>query len=82
MVAKGEVVGGGKDLEFGISRCKLLHMGWINKVLLNSTGNDIQYPVINHNGKEYKKKNVYMCITGHFVVQQRLAQHCKSTILQ
>ena len=28
-----------------------------------STGNYIQYPVINHNGKEYLKKNVYMCIT-------------------
>ena len=35
---------------------------WINnKVLLNSTGNYIQYPVINHNGKEYKK-NIYMYI--------------------
>ena len=40
----------GKDWEFGISRCKLLHVGWIkNKVLLYSTGNYIQYPVINHN---------------------------------
>ena len=27
-----------------------------------STGNYIQYPVIWHNGKEYKKKNLYMCI--------------------
>ena len=26
-----------------------------NKVLLYSTGNYIQYPVINHNGKEYEK---------------------------
>ena len=25
-----------------------------------STGNYIQYPVINHNEKEYKKKNVYI----------------------
>ena len=40
----------------GISRCKLLHIKWINnKVLLYSTGNYIQSPVINHNGKEYKK---------------------------
>ena len=31
---------------------------WINKVLLYSTGNFIQYPMINHNGKEYIKKNV------------------------
>ena len=37
---------------------------WINnKVLLYSTGNYIQHPVINHNGKGYKKKNVQMCIT-------------------
>ena len=44
--------GGGKDQEFGVSRCKLLYTGWINnKVLLYSTGNYIQYPVINHNGK-------------------------------
>ena len=49
--------GGGMDLKFGISRCKLLYVGWINnKVLLYSTGNYIQYPVINHNGKEYKKR--------------------------
>ena len=59
MVAKGEVVGGGNDLEFGISRCKLLHMGWINKVLLNSTGNDIQYLVITYNEKEYIYVYIY-----------------------
>ena len=44
---------GGKDWEFGIGRCKVLSTGWINnKVLLYSTGNYIQYPVINHNEKE------------------------------
>ena len=63
MVAKGERGGGGMDWEFGVSRCKLLHIKWINnKVLLYSTGNYIQYPEINHNEKEYKK-NVYICIT-------------------
>ena len=34
-----------------------------NKVLLYSTEIYTQYPIINHNGKEYKKKNVYICIT-------------------
>ena len=54
VVAKGEGVGGGIYWEFGMSRCKLLYIGWINnKVLLYSTGNYIQYPVINDNGKEY-----------------------------
>ena len=41
----------------GVSRCKLLYIKWINnKILLYSTGNYIQYPEINRNGKEYKKK--------------------------
>ena len=41
----------GEDkLEFLISRYKLLYIGHISKkVLLYSTENDIQYPVINHN---------------------------------
>ena len=55
VVAMGEGCGGGMDWEFGISRCKLLYIGWINKVLQHGTENHIQYPVINHNGKEYKK---------------------------
>ena len=56
MVAK-EGVEGGMEWEFGVIRCKLLYIGWINnKFLLYSTGKYIQYPVINHNGKEYFKK--------------------------
>ena len=56
VVAKGDGGRGGKDWEFGISRGKLLYIQWINnKVLLYGTGNYIQYPVINHNGKEYEK---------------------------
>ena len=30
VVAKGEGSGGKMDQEFGISRCKLLYIGWIN----------------------------------------------------
>ena len=62
MIAKGEgVVGGGMDWDFGVNRCKLLYIEWIsNKVLLYSTGNYIQYPVINHNGKEYEKECMYV----------------------
>ena len=49
VVVKGAGVGSGMDWEFGVSRCKLLHLEWIdNKVLLYSTGNYIQYP-----GKDY-----------------------------
>ena len=58
---RGKVGGGGKDWEFGISRCKLAYTGWINnKVLVYSTGSYIQYPGINHNGKEYEKAYIYV----------------------
>ena len=50
MVAKGRRRGGKMDAEFGISKCKLLHIERVNnKDLLYSTGNDFQHPVINHN---------------------------------
>ena len=51
--------GEGMDWEFGVSRCKLLYIGWINnKGLLCSTGNYIQYPVINRNGKECEQEYI------------------------
>ena len=43
------------EWEFEVSRCQLIYIGLINKILLYSTGNYIQHPVINHKGK-------YMCI--------------------
>ena len=55
---------GGKGWEFGISRCKLSYIGRLNnKVLLYSTGNYIQHPVINHNGKEYTCITESLCCT-------------------
>ena len=61
MVARGEGGGRGMDGEFGISRYKVLYREWMNnKVLLYSTENYIQYPVINHNGKEYEKEYIYV----------------------
>ena len=51
---RGKWSGRGMDWEFWISRCKLCYIERINnKALLCSIGNYIQYPVINHNGKEY-----------------------------
>ena len=59
----GEKVGGGMEWEVGVSRHKLLYVEGINnKVLTYSTGNYIQYLVLNHNGKEHKKR-MYTCIT-------------------
>ena len=46
----------GINQEFGVNRYTPLYIKQINnKDLLYSTGNDIQYPVINHNGKESEK---------------------------
>ena len=44
------------------------------------TGNYIQSPEINHHEKEYKKECIYV-YNYHLAVQQKLAQHCNSTIL-
>ena len=49
-----------------------------HKVLPYSTGNYIQYSIINHNGKNIKK-NIYIYMS-HFAVHQKLIQHCKTTI--
>ena len=49
------------EWEFGDSGCKPLYIErTTNKVLLYSTGNYIQYPVINHNGKDYEKECIYV----------------------
>ena len=41
--------------QFGVSRCKLLYIEWIkNRILLYRTGDYLQHPVINRNGKQYK----------------------------
>ena len=54
-------MGGRGDLATGVSRYKLLYIGWINnKVLLYSTGNYIQYLVLNFMEKNMKKN---ICIT-------------------
>jgi len=54
---RGKERGERMDWEFGISRYKLLHKEWkSNKVLLYSTGNNTQYSVTKHDGKEYEKE--------------------------
>ena len=53
---KGKGGGGGINQEFGISRYTPLYIKQIN----NNTGNYIQYPVINHNEKEYIYIYIYI----------------------
>ena len=48
----GGVGGSGMKWEFRVNRGKLLHLEWVsNAVLLCSTGNYIQSPGIDHDGK-------------------------------
>ena len=49
-----------------------------NNVLLYITGSYIDYPIINHNGKEYEKEYKYVQLS-HFAIQKKLVQNCKST---
>jgi len=72
---------GAMEWEFWVSRCKLLCIEWIKiKVLLYSTENYIQCPVIKHNGK-YVKNNIY--IYTHIPVSHESVCHTVqiSTIL-
>ena len=63
MVAKGDVGRERGGLGLWDWKRQSTALEWINnKVLMYSTGNYIQYPATNYNGKEYKK-NVCMYIT-------------------
>ena len=45
----------------GVGRCKLLTFSMIsNEVLLHSPGNSIPSLGIEHDGREYEKKNAYV----------------------
>ena len=49
---QGRRGGSGMDWEFGVSRCKLLHLEWIStEILLNTAGDYIQSLVIEHDGR-------------------------------
>ena len=76
------MVAGGKDWEFWVSKLKLSHTEWMNKVLLDSTRNYIQYLMMNYNANK-QKKNIYIiytythiyvcvCITESLCCKQKL----------
>ena len=48
--------------EAGVSRRKLLYRVSKQESPAGEEKNYIKYPVIKHNGKEYKKECVYVCI--------------------
>ena len=67
------------DWEFRVSRFKLLHLEWIsNEILLYSTGETI-FSHLWWNMMEHTYLYMYVWL-GHFAVQQKLIEHCKSSI--
>ena len=55
----------------GLVEANLLHLEWVNhEFLIYRTGSYIQDPVINHNGREDKEKNV--SIHAHTYVYNRV----------
>ena len=68
MVAKEDGGGSGMDGEFGVGRCKLLHLEWIsNEVLLYSTENYFQALGIEHEVRQCKKKNINIYFTCNYI---------------
>ena len=62
VLMKGFLEKGGTG-SLGLADTNCLCRGWKNiKVLLYVTGDCIQYPKINHNGKEYKKESACVCL--------------------
>ena len=52
--------------EFGVARCKRLHLEWMsNEVPLSSTGNSIQSLGTDHDGRQYEERTyIYAGMTG------------------
>ena len=51
------------DWESGVNGCKLLPLEWIsNEILLCSTGNYIYSLMMEHDGGQCEKNNVYMYV--------------------
>ena len=75
---------GGMGWMFRIGICTLLHMEWIFRWDLQyNIGNSTQNSVITHMGKESEKEWVWVYVQlNYFVVQQKVSQHCRLTIIK
>ena len=60
MAVKGKDGGKGQLGSLGWTCTHYIENGLTNKDLLYSTENYIQYPMINHKGEEFLKKNVFI----------------------
>ena len=83
VVAKGERGGSRMDGEFEDNRCKLLHLEQITIRSCSVAQESIASPLGQNMMEDNTRKGMYMYVwLGHFAVQQKLAQHCKSTIIK
>ena len=85
MVAKGVGEGSEMDWEFGVSKCKLLNLEWINnEVLWYSTGNYIQSPWIYTMKENNIKKQcvyfIYINIYTHTYTCITESLHCTAEV--
>ena len=72
---------GGMDWECGISRCKLSYM--MDEQGDTVAHRELQSPSCDQSLQKRIWKRMYTYVSlNHFAVQQKLIQHCKSTILQ
>jgi len=67
MIAKGKELGEERRLD--VSRCKLLYIEWINKLLLHSTENYSQYHMINHSEKDCIKVLYIYIYVGVYIYE-------------
>ena len=76
------MVGGGMDWEFRTDICTLRYMELLHSGdLLYSMENSTQYSIIIYLGKESEREWMREHVKlNHFFVQQKLSQHCESTI--
>ena len=63
MFTKGNSGGQGRNEEFEINIYTLLYIKRVNKDMLYSPGNYIQYLAITYNGRDAEKIYTYACIT-------------------
>ena len=81
-VAKEERGGSGMDGEFGVRRCKLLYLEWISNEVLCTAQGTISNLLGQNMTEDSSRKRMYIYIwLGHYAVQQKLTQCCKSTII-
>lgn len=78
---QGRGAGAGRTGSFGLADVQTPRNRMGKQGLLYcNTGNNTQYPVIKHHGKECEKE--YICIMESFCYTAEMNTNCKATLLQ